>query len=330
MIFADNDIRKLIDLGVLNKPEQSNDFKQTYGSVVSINPIRVIVDGSTEALSYGIKNFSGINITVGSRVVLAKMGSEFIITGVNHLVSALMLKDDAITSSTNIGALESGIYKVNSSNNDFPTSSNYFGTLLSFAETAYKVQILFAGVSGKSELYFRRYLSDSVGWSSWIKVQDEKDNWKVPVGTVVPFAGVDLPSGWLWCRGGAVSRTTYAKLYKVLGTKYGKGDGNTTFNVPNLQGKFPLGYSSSHAVSTSGGEETHKLTVSEMPSHNHSINNPHTDDGSNVVIVPETRGTAKRDADHYSWQPTGYRGGDGAHNNMPPYLTLNYIIYAGV
>ena len=62
-----------------------------------------------------------------------------------------------------------------------------------------------------------------------------------PVGTVQAFAGSTIPSGWLLCNGQAVSRTTYAKLYSVIGTTYGNGDGLTTFNVPNLQGRFPQG-----------------------------------------------------------------------------------------
>lgn len=60
----------------------------------------------------------------------------------------------------------------------------------------------------------------------------------VPPGTMIHFAGKTLPSGWLICNGAAVSRTTYADLYKAIGTTYGAGDGSTTFNLPNAGGRF--------------------------------------------------------------------------------------------
>ena len=56
-----------------------------------------------------------------------------------------------------------------------------------------------------------------------------------PVGTVLPYAGKDLPTGFLLCNGAAISRTTYADLYSAIGTTYGSGDGSTSFNLPNLQ-----------------------------------------------------------------------------------------------
>lgn len=60
----------------------------------------------------------------------------------------------------------------------------------------------------------------------------------VPCGTVISYAGTNPPNGWLICNGQAVSRTTYANLFSAIGTTYGKGNGSTTFNVPNLIGRF--------------------------------------------------------------------------------------------
>lgn len=56
----------------------------------------------------------------------------------------------------------------------------------------------------------------------------------LPTGAIIPFAGSTTPSGYLLCNGATVSRTTYSKLYSVIGTTYGTGDGSTTFNLPNL------------------------------------------------------------------------------------------------
>lgn len=58
----------------------------------------------------------------------------------------------------------------------------------------------------------------------------------MPVGTITGYAGATAPSGWLLCDGSAVSRTTYAELFGVVGTTYGSGDGSTTFNVPDSSG----------------------------------------------------------------------------------------------
>jgi microcystin-dependent protein len=68
---------------------------------------------------------------------------------------------------------------------------------------------------------------------------------QVPTGSVQMFAGTTEPTGWLWCRGLAVSRTTYAALFAVIGTTYGTGDGTTTFKLPDVQNITPYGANSS-------------------------------------------------------------------------------------
>ena len=60
----------------------------------------------------------------------------------------------------------------------------------------------------------------------------------IPVGTILPYGGSTAPEGYLLCNGQAVSRTIYSDLFDVIGTTYGTGDGNTTFNLPNLTNKF--------------------------------------------------------------------------------------------
>ena len=64
----------------------------------------------------------------------------------------------------------------------------------------------------------------------------------MPVGCVIPFAGAAAPTGWLLCQGQAVSRTTYAQLFSVIGTTYGSGDGSTTFNLPDMRGRVAVGF----------------------------------------------------------------------------------------
>lgn len=93
----------------------------------------------------------------------------------------------------------------------------------------------------------------------------------VPAGLIEPFAGSTVPAGYLLCDGTAVSRTTYATLYAVIGDTFGAGDGETTFNLPDLSGRVPLGVSMSHALGSTGGSETVTLDESELPAHTHEV-----------------------------------------------------------
>lgn len=91
------------------------------------------------------------------------------------------------------------------------------------------------------------------------------------VGSIYMYAGSTAPSGFLICDGSAVSRAIYADLYSEIGTTYGSGDGSSTFNLPDLTGRVIVGVSLNHSLGDTGGEETHSLLTSEIPSHNHSI-----------------------------------------------------------
>lgn len=71
-----------------------------------------------------------------------------------------------------------------------------------------------------------------------------------PAGTMLPFAGKTVPSGWLLCNGAAVSRTTYARLFSAIGTSWGTGDGSTTFNLPNCDSRFLEGTTDASKVGT--------------------------------------------------------------------------------
>ena len=118
-----------------------------------------------------------------------------------------------------------------------------------------------------------------------------------PTGVIVYAAGTSLGDGWLLCDGSPVSRTTYASLYAVIGTRYGNGDAATTFNLPDLRGRSLLGAgtgSQGGALTTRDintkyiGEENHTMTLAELVSHFHGFTGPTTrtedrGDGANVV-----------------------------------------------
>ena len=100
------------------------------------------------------------------------------------------------------------------------------------------------------------------------------------------WGGSNIPPSWLLCDGSAISRTTYALLFAVIGTTYGTGNGSTTFNVPNLQGKMPLGYSSSYSIGSSGGSASTTLEAKHLPSHNHTYDKVNS--SSNETTLTES------------------------------------------
>jgi microcystin-dependent protein len=106
----------------------------------------------------------------------------------------------------------------------------------------------------------------------------------MPVGSVSIYSGSTSPSGWLLCDGSAISRSTYSRLFAIVGTTYGTGNGTTTFNLPNFQERLPLGKGGSTNLGNTGGSNTVTLSVDQLPSHTHTgttaVNGSHTHSGS--------------------------------------------------
>jgi len=148
------------------------------------------------------------------------------------------------------------------------------------------------------------------------------------IGKILSFAGASAPDRWLICDGSAVSRTTYAALYAFLGTTYGSGDGSTTFNLPDYRGRTIIRSSS---VTGSGGAETVVLSTSNMPQHSHG-GGAFTDISSDTGAA-DNGGTVSQyniptGAFNYGSQVLTSSGSGNAHENMPAFLALNFIIKA--
>jgi microcystin-dependent protein len=152
----------------------------------------------------------------------------------------------------------------------------------------------------------------------------------LPVGSVTQFAGNTIPIRYLECNGSAVSRTEYPELFAIIGTTYGAGDGNTTFNLPDLRGRVAIGDGqgiglTNRNLGQKDGEESHILTITEIPSHYHNVYQ-HAGYMGEGSTVPGASGADTKTLVHPGM--TSWAGGNAAHNNMQPFLVIKYIIKA--
>jgi microcystin-dependent protein len=101
------------------------------------------------------------------------------------------------------------------------------------------------------------------------------------VGAIKPWTKATAPAGYLLCDGAAVSRSTYAELFAVIASTYGGGDGSTTFNVPQLQGKLPQGYDgNTYNLAGTGGANTVTVAVTNNQAATNATNQSVTVTGS--------------------------------------------------
>jgi len=177
----------------------------------------------------------------------------------------------------------------------------------------------------------------------------------IPSGTIVPWSDASIPSGYLECAGAAVSRSTYATLFGIIGTTYGAGNGSTTFNVPDLQDNVAVSKSGTKNLGSTGGANTitstgnvggstanASLSESQLASHKHTfgtINKNNPSYGAKPMVLNGDGQGARQDTNTWFQNNMNNTGsGSGHSHNMSasftgdatsvvqPYLTVVYII----
>ena len=148
--------------------------------------------------------------------------------------------------------------------------------------------------------------------ATYLKIADATST---PTGSVSAFAGSVAPAGWLFCRGQAISRTTYAALFAAIGTDYGVGDGSTTFNIPDLRGEFVRGFDAGRGVDS--GRVLGSSQADELKAHTHSYTETtqatDTQSGGDTYYINATSGTT---------------GSTGGAETRPRNIAMNYMIKA--
>lgn len=170
------------------------------------------------------------------------------------------------------------------------------------------------------------------------------------LGIIKIFGGNFAPTGWFMCNGQILAISQYQALFSLIGTTYG-GNGVTTFALPNLQGRIPIGMGqgpglSAHPQGQTAGTETNTLLISNIPPHNHPasllVNN--TDSGQGVPTVGASLATPGTLSGRTFTATLGYNtatpntilnpgsvataltGQGQPVNNMQPFIAMNYII----
>lgn len=158
------------------------------------------------------------------------------------------------------------------------------------------------------------------------------------LGEIRMFAGTFAPVGWALCDGRTLPIAENDALFALIGTTYG-GDGDTTFNLPDLRGRAPVhagqgpGLSQSYQIGEQFGVEEVTLTTQQIPAHGHALQaraagGTSDTPAGNVLASPPTASLYVRSTPDVTLSPAavGPIGGSQPHDNRMPYLTINFII----
>lgn len=237
-------------------------------------------------------------------------------------------------------AITNGDYSLCFSNTGAVSFKYKGATQFSFSNTSGTGTITFNTVVVQQEISTKKLLLNG------INVEDKL----VPIGVVQMWAGLTnkIPANYILCNGASLNINDYPELYAVVGTSFnGSSVATGKFKIPDLRRRFIVGYddvySDYNKIGKTGGEASHSLTISEMPSHSHSVDDYYyienydsvknrTVYGNYINIGNNKCGSNATDGDNntilYKNHNTYYSGSSGAHENRPPFFVLAYIIKA--
>ncbi|SJZ50070.1 phage tail protein [Sediminibacterium ginsengisoli] len=165
------------------------------------------------------------------------------------------------------------------------------------------------------------------------------------VGEIRLFAGSYAPVGWAICNGASISVSGNPGLFALIGTTYG-GDGVNTFNLPDLRGRVPVSFgvisggTNNYVLGQTGGAVSVTIDESTMPAHNHAMvasTAPATTTSPNGAVLAQSNGAGGTYSAVDFYNPAAANGtldtatvvntgGAGSHNNLMPYVVMNFII----
>jgi len=154
------------------------------------------------------------------------------------------------------------------------------------------------------------------------------------IGEIRIFAGNFAPAGWMFCEGQLLPISENESLFNLIGTTYG-GDGQSTFALPDLRGRFPLHFGNGFTLAETGGAEEITLTVAQIPAHTHPLlcagsgGIPNTDPANGFWAASDATQYSTGAATTHLGNPaivTDQTGGSQPHNNFQPYLCVDFII----
>jgi len=153
------------------------------------------------------------------------------------------------------------------------------------------------------------------------------------VGEIRMFAGNFAPAGWAFCSGQILPISENETLFTLIGTTYG-GDGESTFQLPDLRGRVPIHQGNGFILAENGGVESVTLTTQQMPTHTHTLtattSNSNDANPANNLLATATTFDAYEislpPAQGMAAQSIGPAGGTQPHENMQPYLCVSFII----
>ena len=247
-----------------------------------------LADADTEATSSKTLGLLAQDLTTGS---FGYVVTEGILEGVDTSVASA---GDSVWLSGTAGG------RVYGSPPSKPAHSVYLGVVIRSNASTGKIQVKVQNGYELNELHDVNVSSaitgDTLklnGSGQWISSPDS------PTGSVQMFAGASAPTNWLLCDGSAISRTTYSSLFAVIGTVFGTGDGSTTFNIPDMRGRMPIGAGtgtglSARTIGQNNGSETVVIASSNLPLHTHTLSaHTHT-----TTIDPPATGSGGISANH--------------------------------